>query len=122
MHFGHPIDEQFRRIDVSSNDKLPTVCPLEFLEPASVVRIVSSSDTVIEDNSFNVTCEASGELIVYWIKEDTDQRINGSVLNFNSISRNDNGTYRCVAENDCGSDSRVETTTIFCKYSNICNN
>ena len=93
-----------------------------FLEPASVVRIVNSSDTVIEGNSFNVTCEASGELVVYWIKEDTNQRINGSVLNFTSINRNDNGMYRCEAENDCGSDSSVEVINVFCKYENMLDN
>ena len=86
------------------------------------MRIVRSSDTVIEGNYFNVTCKASGELIVYWIKEDTNQRINGSVLNFTNINRNDNGTYRCEAENDCGSDSRVEIINVFCKYENMLDN
>lgn len=99
------------------------VC-ITFLESAAVVRIVHSSDTVIEGNSFNVTCKADGdpELIVYWIKEDTDQRINSSVLNFTSISRNDNGTYRCEAENDCGSDSGVEIINVSCKYENMLDN
>lgn len=118
MHFRHPTDEQFRRIDISSNNNLPAVCPLEFLEPASVVRIVNSSARAIEGNFFNVTCKAGGDpkLIVYWTKEDSNQRINGSVLNFNSIDRNDNGTYRCRAANVCGSDSRVEIITVSCKY------
>lgn len=118
LHSRHPTDEQFRRIDISSNNNLPTVCPLEFLEPASVVRIVNSSVTAIEGNSFNVICKPGGDpkLIVYWTKEGSNQRINGSVLNFNSINRNDNGTYRCRAANDCGSDSRVEIITVSRKY------
>ena len=118
LHFRHPTDEQFRRIDISSNNNLPAVFPLEFLEPASIVRIVNSSATAIEGNSFNVICYAAGDpkLIVYWTKEDSNQRINGSVLNFNSINRNDNGKYRCRAANDCGSDSRVEIITVSCKY------
>ena len=95
-----------------------------FLEPASVVRIVNSSDTLIEGNSFNVFCNASGDpkLVVFWIKEDTNRRINGSVLNFTSINRNDSGTYRCEAKNDCGSDSRVEIISVSCKYKNMLDN
>lgn len=67
-----------------------------------------------------MACQASGDpnLIVYWIKEDTDQRINGSVLNFTSINRNDDGIYRCEAENECGSDSRIEIINVSCKYEN----
>ena len=71
-----------------------------------------------------MTCEVSGDpkLIVYWIKEDTDQRINGSVLNFTSINRNDKGAYRCEIENDCGSDSRVKIINVSCKYENMSDN
>lgn len=67
-----------------------------------------------------MTCQASGvpKLIVYWVKEDTDQRIYGSLLNFTSINRNDSGTYRCEAENDCGNDSRIEIINVSCKYEN----
>ena len=67
-----------------------------------------------------MTCQASRvpKLTVYWIKEDTDQRINGSVLNFTSINRNDSGTYRCEAENDCGHDSMIEVINVSCKYEN----
>ena len=92
----------------------------EFLDPASVFRIDNSSDTVIEGNSLNLKCQASGDpkLIVYWINEDTDQRIYGSLLNFTSINRNDSGTYRCGAENDCGNDSRIEIINVSCKYVN----
>ena len=69
-----------------------------------------------------MVCNASDELIVFWIKDDTDQRISGSVLNFTSINRNDSGTYRCEAENDCGSDSKVEIISVSCKYENILDN
>ena len=79
---------------------------------------MNSSKRAIEGDPFVVTCEASGDpkLIIYWIKEDNDQRINGSILNFTSINRNDNGTYRCEVENDCASDSRVEMINVSCKY------
>ena len=91
---------------------------IEFLGPASVERIVNSSNRVIEGDPFVVTCNASGDpkLIIYWIKEDNKQRINGSILNFTSINRNDSGTYRCEAKNDCASDSRAATIIVFCKY------
>ena len=71
-----------------------------------------------------MTCEVSGDpkLIVYWIKEDNDQRINGSVLNFTSINRNDKGAYRCEIENDCGTDSRVKIINVSCKYENMSDN
>lgn len=94
------------------------------LELASVVRTVNSSDILIEGNSFNVTCEASGDpnLFVYWIKDDSDQRVNDTILSFTSISRNDGGIYRCEAKNECGSDSRVEIINVSCKYKNMLNN
>ena len=93
---------------------------IAFLDSASVLRIVNSSKRAIEGNPFVVTCEASGDpkLIIYWIKEDNNQRINGSILNFTSINRNDNGTYRCEVENDCASDRRVEIINVSCKYVN----
>ena len=76
----------------------------------------------IEGDPFVVTCEASGDpkLIIYWIREDNNQRINGSILNFTSINRNDGGSYRCEVENDCARDSRVETINVSCKYVNTC--
>ena len=65
-----------------------------------------------------MTCIPSGDpkLIIYWIKDDNNQRINGSILNFTSVNRNDGGTYRCKVENDCASDSRAETINVLCKY------
>ena len=96
---------------------LDVIC-IAFLDPASVKRIFNSSNRVIEGDPFVVTCEESGDpkLIIYWIKEDNNQRINDSILNFTSINRNDGGTYRCEVENDCASDSRVETINVSCKY------
>ena len=83
---------------------------------------MNSSYKAIEGAPFVVTCEASGDpkLIIYWIREDNNQRINGSILNFTSINRNDGGSYRCEVENDCASDSRVETINVSCKYVNTC--
>ena len=91
---------------------------IAFLVPASVERIFNSSNRVVEGDPFVVACHPSGDpkLIIYWIKEDNNQRINGSILNFTSINRNDGGAYRCEVENDCASDSRVEIINVSCKY------
>ena len=91
---------------------------IAFLGPASVERIANSSNRVVEGDPFVVACHPSGdpELIIYWIKEDNNQRINGSILNFTSINRNDSGAYRCEVKNDCASDSRVEIINVYCKY------
>ena len=50
-----------------------------------------------------MTCVASGdpEPNVYWINVNNGALLNGSVLNFTNINRNDSGQYRCQAENDC---------------------
>ena len=64
-----------------------------------------------------MTCEANGDPKpnVYWLKVDNGQRIDGNILNFTNINRNDAGKYRCEAENDCRSDSRVRFVNVYCK-------
>ena len=88
------------------------------LDSPAVERIVISSNSVNERQSFNMTCVTSGspEPNVYWIKENNGARINGSVLIFTTINRNDSGQYRCEANNACGSNSSVESIEVFCKY------
>ena len=65
-----------------------------------------------------MTCVASGdpEPNVYWINVNNGALLNGSVLNFTNINRNDTGQYRCQAENICGSDSSVQSIEVLCKY------
>ena len=100
------------RLDSTLLSLIPT------LDSPAVKRIVNSSNSVIEGESFNMTCMTSGgpEPNVYWIKVNSGARINGSVLNFTRINRNDIGQYRCEAENDCGSNSSVQSIEVFCKY------
>ena len=88
------------------------------LDVPAVESIDNSSNSVIEGQSFNMACVTSGypKPNVYWIKESNDARINGSVLNFININRNDSGKYRCEAKNDCGSNSSVQLIEVFCKY------
>ena len=89
-----------------------------FVDSATVVRVVNSSNTVNEGGSFNVTCETDGypEPNVTWIKVDSGQRFNGNTLNFTNINRNDGGQYRCEAVNVCGNDSRLQQIEVYCKY------
>ena len=88
------------------------------LDAPAVESIDNSSNSVIEGQSFTMTCVTSGypKPNIYWIKESNDARINGSVLNFTNINRNDSGQYRCEAKNDCGSNSSVQSIEVFCKY------
>ena len=96
----------------------PVLSYIPPLDSPAVERIVNSSNSVIEGQSFNMTCVTSGypEPNVYWIEESNYVRINGSVLNFTNINRNDSGQYRCEAKNACGSNSSVQSIDVFCKY------
>ena len=73
---------------------------------------------MIEGEYFSMTCVTSGdpEPNVCWIKVNSIERINGSILNFTNINRNDSGQYRCQTENECASDSSVQSIEVFCKY------
>ena len=96
----------------------PLLSHIQTLDSPAVERIVNSSNSVTEGESFNMTCVTTGEPEpnVYWIKGNNSARVNGSVLNFTNINRNDTGQYRCEAENICGSDSSVQSIEVFCKY------
>ena len=65
-----------------------------------------------------MTCETSGypKSNVHWIKLGNGQRIDDYILNLTNVNRNDAGKYKCEAENNCGSDSRVQSIEVYCKY------
>ena len=86
-------------------------------DSASVVRVVKSSDTVIEGDSFSLTCEVSGDPMpnVTWITESNDEHSYGNILSFINITRGDSGDYRCETKNSCGKESRSESINVFCK-------
>ena len=73
---------------------------------------------MIEGEYFSMTCVTSGDPKpnVYWIKVDNIERINGSILNFTNINRNDSGQYKCQTENGCANDSSDQSIEVFCKY------
>ena len=86
-------------------------------DSAAIVRVVNSSDTVIEGDTFNLTCEVSGYPMpnVTWIRVSDDMHSYGNTLNFTNIMRGDSGDYRCETENRCGKESRNESINVFCK-------
>lgn len=89
-----------------------------FLDSPSVDRIVNPSNTVIEGDSFNITCQASGDpnpKNYTWINLRTAQRVYENVLQFANISRNDTGQYKCEAANRCGKGSQLHSIDVFCK-------
>ncbi|XP_022793088.1 hemicentin-1-like isoform X3 [Stylophora pistillata] len=70
---------------------------------------------VTEGNNLTLTCNVSGipTPVVSWIKPD-GQRFNESVLELLKVSRNQSGTYRCEASNDCG--NAVKTASVEVQY------
>ena len=85
-----------------------------FADSASVVRVVKSSNTVIERDTFSLTCEVSGEPMpnVTWITVSDDEHSYGNMLNFTNITRGDSGDYTCDTKNKCGKESRNESINV----------
>ncbi len=78
------------------------------LVPVSNVTVNRNNQQPIFNQSFKLTCTASGDVQhIQWMKNgqtlDSDNRINftdnHSVLNFNPLSLSDNGLYQCLASN-----------------------
>ncbi|RXN28129.1 carcinoembryonic antigen-related cell adhesion molecule 5-like isoform X1 [Labeo rohita] len=76
--------------------------------PVSNVMVNRNNQQPIVNQSFTLTCTASGDVEhIWWIKNgtnlDSNNRINftdnHSVLNFNTLTLSDNGHYQCVASN-----------------------
>ena len=88
------------------------------LDSASVVRVVASSNIVLEGVAYTLSCEATGDPMpnVTWIKVSNNQRTYGNILKFTNIDRNDAGDYKCEANNRCGMEARTETINVSCKY------
>ena len=88
-----------------------------FTDSASVVRVVKSSDTVIEGHSISLTCEVFGDPMpnVTWITVSNDEHSYGNILSFTNSTRGDSGDYRCETKNRCGKESRSESINVFCK-------
>ncbi|PFX15229.1 Hemicentin-2 [Stylophora pistillata] len=83
----------------------------------SVDGVVGSPNTATEGRQYNLTCNVSWDppQNVSWIKVSNDKLTVGSLLQFNNISRNDAGDYKCVASNRCGNDSKTEAINVLYK-------
>ena len=92
-----------------------------FTDSASVVRVVKSSNIVIEGDNFSLSCVESGDPkpIVTWITVSNNELRYGNILNFTNITRGDSGDYTCETENKCGKESRNESINVFCKSWNV---
>ena len=92
-----------------------------FSDSASVVRVIKSSDTVIEEDTLSLTCEISGNPVpnVTWITVSDNEHSYGNILNFTNITRRDSGDYRCETKNRCGKQSRNESVDVNCKSCSI---
>ena len=88
------------------------------LDSASVVRVVASSNIVLEGDAYTLGCEVTGVPMptVIWIKVSNNQSTHGNILEFTSIDRNDAGDYKCEASNRCGMEAKTETINVSCKY------
>ncbi|KAI2655339.1 Hemicentin-1 [Labeo rohita] len=82
--------------------------PLAVYVPVSNVMVNRNNQQPIVNQSFTLTCTASGDVEhIWWMKNgtnlDSNNRINftdnHSVLNFNTLTLSDNGHYQCVASN-----------------------
>ena len=86
-----------------------------FLVSASVISVNTKIFT--EDLDAILFCDVSGipRPDVSWFNDKNENVNNGSLWKLPNISRNDNGTYRCEASNDCGMDSKTFDIIVQCK-------
>lgn len=84
----------------------------------SISKVVRSSDTVIEGDAYNLSCEATGDPMpnVTWITVRNNQRSDGNLLNFTNIDRNDAGDYKCEANNRCGVKTKTAAVSVFWEF------
>ena len=86
-----------------------------FLVSASVISVNTTIFT--EDLGAILFCNVSGvpRPDIPWFNDKNENVNNGSLWKLPNISRNDNGTYRCEASNDCGMDSKTFDLIVQCK-------
>ena len=80
-----------------------------------------NTTTFTEDLDAILFCDVSGvpTPVVSLLNDKNENVSNGSLWKLPSISRNDNGTYRCEASNDCGMDSKTFDIIVHCKSMRI---
>ncbi|XP_051776583.1 uncharacterized protein LOC114667831 isoform X2 [Erpetoichthys calabaricus] len=91
-----------------SNLNLNGRAELKVYEPVSDVKITPKPEHPIENKTFSLTCDASGQVeSIHWVKNDQPLSPSGHItlspdsktLSFNPVMRSDNGNYTCTASN-----------------------
>uniref|UniRef100_A0A8C4XI56 Ig-like domain-containing protein n=1 Tax=Erpetoichthys calabaricus TaxID=27687 RepID=A0A8C4XI56_ERPCA len=79
-----------------------------FFQPVSDVKITAKPGQPIENKTFSLTCDASGQVdSIHWVKNDQPLSPSGHItlsadsktLSFNPVLRSDNDGYKCTASN-----------------------
>ncbi|XP_031697055.1 carcinoembryonic antigen-related cell adhesion molecule 5-like, partial [Anarrhichthys ocellatus] len=98
------------------------------LERISGASITSKTNTLIEGNSFNISCDAAGSVFTReWMKDglnltpDDNMAFydNKRVLSFSSLSKKDTGDYFCNVSNPLSHDEATYTMVVFYGPENV---
>ncbi|XP_075965818.1 cell adhesion molecule CEACAM5-like [Anarhichas minor] len=98
------------------------------LERISGASITSKTNSLIEGNSFNLSCDAAGSVFTReWMKDgltltpDDNMALydNNRVLSFNSLSKKDTGDYFCNVSNPLSHDEATYIMVVFYGPENV---
>ena len=83
--------------------------------PAKVINVNTTIFT--EGKDAILFCDVSGvpAPVVSWFNDKNENVYNGSLWKLLSINRSYNGTYKCIASNSCGKDSKIFDIIVQCK-------
>ncbi|XP_036436265.1 hemicentin-2-like [Colossoma macropomum] len=91
------------------------------MEKVSGAVLIGPTAPIIEGNSANLTCNASGTIITTeWMKDNQKLSPSNNIIfsadnrsvSIRSVSRTDDGEYRCTLSNPVSSDTAVFTMTV----------
>ncbi|KAL6489489.1 hypothetical protein MHYP_G00032300 [Metynnis hypsauchen] len=94
---------------------------LEVFEKVSGATITGPTDLVIEGNSANLSCDASGTIITTeWMKDNQKLSPSNNIIfsadnisvSISPVRRTDGGRYECIPRNPVSSDSAEFTITV----------
>ncbi|KAG2471333.1 CEA20 protein, partial [Polypterus senegalus] len=97
-------------------------------EPVSNVKITAKPGQPIENKTFSLTCDASGQVdSIHWVKNDQPLSPSGHIilsadsktLSFNHVLRSDDGDYKCTSSTPASKMSSEVYTLIVSWYSSL---
>ncbi|XP_039629650.1 hemicentin-1-like [Polypterus senegalus] len=101
---------------------------LKVYEPVSNVKITAKPGQPIENKTFSLTCDASGQVdSIHWVKNDQPLSPSGHIilsadsktLSFNHVLRSDDGDYKCTSSTPASKMSSEVYTLIVSWYSSL---